>query len=131
MRIAVDGMGGDYAPETVVAGALLAARELEKAGVGSTIVNVHTLKPLDEAIVETARSTGAVVTVEEHQITGGLGGAIAELLAQKAPTPIEFVGVHDQFGQSGEPKELIEHYGMGVTHIVEAAKRAIGRRGVQ
>ncbi len=104
--------------------ALCAARELEKEGIGTVVVNVHTLKPLDEeAVVALARGAGAAVTVEEHQITGGLGGAVAELLARECPTPIEFVGVRDQFGQSGTPKELIEYYGLGVSHIVAAIKR--------
>jgi transketolase len=69
-----------------------------------------------------------VVTVEEHQVAGGLGSAIAEVLAQRAPSPIEMIGVHDKFGQSGEPRELIEHYGMGVKHIVEAIRRAKKRK---
>ena len=109
--------------------ALLAARELEEAGIAVSVTNVHTIKPLDEeTIVGEARRAGAVVTVEEHQINGGLGGAIAELLAQQAPTPIEFIGAHDRFGQSGTPKELIEHYGMGVSHIVAAVQRAQKRK---
>lgn len=109
--------------------ALLAARELEGKGVQVQVVNVHTIKPLDaDTIVTAARNSGAVVTVEEHQIAGGLGSAIAELLAQNSPVPMEFIGVHDQFGQSGEPKELIEHYGMGVSHIVTAAKKVISRK---
>lgn len=113
----------------VVHNALQAARELQNHGLGSVVVNVHTVKPLDrDTIVGLARECRAVVSVEEHQITGGLGSAIAELLAREAPTPIEYIGVQDQFGQSGEPGELIEHYGMGVSHILDAAKRAIGRR---
>lgn len=102
--------------------ALLAARELEKEGVWATVVNVHTIKPLDEAtIVAVARKCGAVVTIEEHQIAGGFGSAVAELLARTVPTSQRFVGVHDAFGQSGEPAELIEHYGMAAHHIVAAA----------
>ena len=102
--------------------ALLAARELEKEGVWATVVNVHTIKPLDEAtIVAVARKCGAVVTIEEHQIAGGFGSAVAELLARTVPTSQRFVGVHDAFGQSGEPAELIEHYGMAAHHIVVAA----------
>jgi len=114
-----------FATGSLVHNALLAARELEKENIGITVVNVHTIKPLDEAtIVSLARGAGAVVTVEEHQIYGGLGGAIAELLAREVPTPIEFVGVHDKFGQSGTAAELIEHYGMGVSDVVAAVKRA-------
>jgi len=118
-----------FATGPLVHNALLAARELEKENITVTVTNVHTIKPLDEeTIVALAREAGAVVTVEEHQVNGGLGSAIAELLAKKVPTPIEFIGVQNQFGQSGDPKELIEHYGMGVSHIAEAAKRAIARK---
>ncbi len=109
--------------------ALLAARQLEGEGVAVTVVNVHTIKPLDsETILREARTAGAVVTVEEHQIAGGFGSAIAELCAQECPLPIEFIGVHDKFGQSGDPKELIEHYGMGVSHIVAAIRKVISRK---
>lgn len=109
--------------------ALRAARELEKEGISATIVNVHTIKPLDtETIARVARECGALVSVEEHQIAGGLGSAIAEMLAQTCPTPQEFVGVRDQFGQSGTPDELLEHYGMGVSHMIEAARRAVARK---
>ncbi len=119
-----------FATGPLVYNALLAARELEEKGIGTAVVNVHTIKPLDrETIVSLARETGSAVTVEEHQITGGLGGAIAELLARECPTPIEFVGIEDKFGQSGEPKELVEYYGLGVSHIVAAIKRAAKRRG--
>ena len=118
-----------FATGPLLYNALLAARELEGQGVQVTVVNVHTIKPLDEeTIVREAKTAGAVVTVEEHQIAGGLGGAIAELLAQRAPMPIEFIGVHDQFGQSGEPKELIKHYGMDTPHIVEAVQKVIARK---
>ncbi len=108
---------------------LVAARQLEGEGVAVSVTNVHTIKPLDtETILREARAAGAVVTVEEHQVMGGFGSAISELLAQECPLPIEFIGMHDQFGQSGEPKELIEHYGMGSSHIVEAVKKAIVRK---
>jgi len=118
-----------FATGPLVHNALLAARELEKGSIGTTVVNVHTIKPLDEeTVIACARETGAVVSVEEHQVAGGLGGAIAETLAREAPTPMEFIGVHDQFGQSGEPKQLIEHYGMGVFHIVAAVKKAAAKK---
>mgnify|MGYP001614308655 FL=1 len=114
----------------LVYNALLAVRELEKEGVAATVVNVHTIKPLDEeTIVREARAAGAVVTVEEHQIAGGLGGAVAELLARTSPLPIEFVGVRDRFGQSGTSTELYEEYGMTPHHIQEAARKAIARKG--
>ncbi|HWP61513.1 MAG TPA: transketolase C-terminal domain-containing protein [Candidatus Paceibacterota bacterium] len=109
--------------------ALLAARELEQSGIAVSVVNFHTIKPLDrETLIAEAKKAGAVVTVEEHQIAGGFGGAVAEVLAQECPLPIEFVGVHDLFGQSGTAAELIEHYGMGVSHIVAAVKKVIARK---
>lgn len=112
----------------LVHSALLAARELESQGVSVSVTNVHTIKPLDEeTIVSLAREAGAVVTVEEHQINGGLGGAIAELLAKKCPTPMEFIAVQDKFGQTGEPAELLEHYGLGVSHIIAAVQKVRGR----
>ncbi len=118
-----------FATGPLVHNALLAARELESEGVRLSVVNIHTIKPLDKAaVIALARTAGAVVTVEEHQITGGLGGAIAELLAQEYPVPMECIGVNDAFGQSGTPNELIEHYRMGVFHIGEAAKKAIARK---
>lgn len=108
---------------------LLAARQLEGEGVAVTVTNVHTIKPLDrETILREARAAGAVVTVEEHQIAGGFGSAVAELLARECPLPVEFIGVQDKFGQSGEPKELMEHYGMGTSHIIAAIKKAISRK---
>lgn len=112
-----------FATGPVLHNALLAAQQLEKENINVTVVNVATIKPLDSAIVEIAKQAGAVVTVEEHQVNGGLGSAIAELLAKNAPMPIEMIGVQDQFGQSGNPAELIEHYGMGVSHIISAVKK--------
>lgn len=118
-----------FATGPIIYNALLAARELETE-LPMTVVNVHTIKPLDtHTIVEIAQTAGAVVTVEEHQIAGGFGSAVAETLAEAAPMPLEFVGVRDRFGQSGEPKELLEHYGMGVAHIKEAVKKAAARAG--
>lgn len=109
--------------------ALVAARDLEKEGIGAVVLNNHTIKPIDEkTIVEWAKRAGAVVTVEEHQVSGGLGGAVAELLARKAPTPIEFIGMQNVFGESGPPAQLIEKYGMGVKDVVAAVKKAIKRK---
>ncbi|MEY4723699.1 MAG: hypothetical protein RLZZ324_1212 [Candidatus Parcubacteria bacterium] len=109
--------------------ALLAAESLASMGIDAMVVNSHTVKPLDEAaVLAAAEKCGAIVTVEEHQITGGLGGAVAEFLARKHPTPQEFVGVPNVFGESGAPDELIEKFGMGVTHIVAAAKRVVVRK---
>jgi transketolase len=120
-----------FATGPLLHNALLAAKQLGEQAIAVAVVNVHTIKPLDtETIVNQAKKAGAVVTVEEHQIAGGLGSAIAELLAQELPVPLEFIGVRDQFGQSGDPKELIEHYGMDVSHIVSAVQKAIGRKDV-
>lgn len=113
----------------LVYNALIAAQELAGEGINCLVINNHTVKPMDEpAIVEAARRCGAVVTVEEHQVHAGMGSRVAEILAQRNPVPIEFVGVQDQFGQSGDPAELIEHYGMGTTSIKEAVRRARNRK---
>lgn len=109
--------------------ALKAAETLAKEGIDAMVINMHTIKPLDEAaVIAAAEACGAIVSVEEHQQAGGLGGAIAELLAKKHPTPQEFVGVDDRFGESGEPSELIEKFGMSAAHIVAAAQRAVSRK---
>lgn len=108
---------------------LVVAKDLEKQKIAVTVVNVATIKPLDEAtIIRTAKEAGAVVTVEEHQIRGGFGSAVAECLAKNAPAPQEFIGVDDKFGQSGTPAELLEHYGMGETHIMAAVKKVLKRK---
>jgi len=113
----------------LVYNALLAARELEKEKIGTVVINNHTIKPIDEkTIVKFAKKTVAVVTAEEHQITGGLGGAVAETLSRNYPVPIEFVGLADTFGESGSPYELVEKYGMGVADIIKAVKKAIKRK---
>lgn len=112
--------------------ALLAARSLEQEGIGTTVVNAHTVKPLDAAtILREARAAGAVVTVEEHQAAGGLGGAVAELLALEAPMPMEFVGVHDRYGESGEPGELIKRFGLDAPSVSRAAKKVMTRKGIE
>ena len=114
---------------SLVHNALLAAGELERAGVGVMVVNNPSVKPFDEeTIVSAAREAGAVVTVEEHQITGGLGAAVAETLARNYPVPMEFIGVQNRFGESGEPNELIEKFGMGVSSIRSAVERVIARK---
>jgi transketolase len=114
----------------LVYNALVAADELAREDrIEARVVNNHTIKPMDEdAIVAAARACGAVVTVEEHQVHGGMGSAVAETLSAKAPTPIEFVGVQDRFGQSGDPAELIEYYGMGTAAIKDAVRRAYARK---
>jgi len=109
--------------------ALMAAKKLEKEGIGCVVINSHTIKPLDqETILTIAKKTGAVVVAEEHQKFGGLGGAVAEFLTEQYPVPIEFVGVADRFGQSGSSAELLEHYGLGIDDIVEAAKKVVKRK---
>jgi transketolase len=114
---------------SLVHNALLSAKKLQDEGIGSIVVNNHTIKPMDEkTIVEVAAKCGAVVTIEEHQIAGGMGSAVAEVLAQQKPVPIEFIGVHNQFGQSGTPEELLKHYKMDVDSIVESAKKVISRK---
>ena len=108
--------------------ALQAAKELEEKGIEVEVMNLSTIKPLDEkALVALAKKTGRIVTVEEHQIRGGMGSAVAECLAKNFPVPIEFIGVDDQFGQSGTPDELIEHYGMGTKSIIKAVNKILGR----
>lgn len=109
--------------------ALVAAKELEAEGVQTTVVNIATIKPLDESgILEEAGKTGACVTVEDHQVTGGLGGALAELFAKNKPVPMEFIGLQNTFGESGKPAELIEKYKMDKNAIKDAVKKVIGRK---
>ncbi|PIR59533.1 MAG: transketolase, partial [Candidatus Pacebacteria bacterium CG10_big_fil_rev_8_21_14_0_10_45_6] len=113
----------------VLHNAMLAASELEQDGIRVRVINNHTIKPLDEdTIVAAARDAGAVVTVEEHQVMGGMGSAVAECLARECPVPIEFIGVQDRFGESGEPNELIEHFGMGKDAIVLAVRKVLKRK---
>jgi len=120
---------GIIATGALVYKAMMVARELEKEKIGVTVLNLSTIKPLDErAIINLAKETGCIVTIEEHQIAGGMGSAVAEVLAKNQPIPIEFVGVQDKFGQSGTPDELIEHYGMGESHIKEAVKKVLKRK---
>jgi transketolase len=109
--------------------AIIAAKALEAEGIKTKVMNLASIKPIDkEAIIALAKETHAIVTVEEHQVMGGMGAAVAEVLAQNYPTPMEFIGVQDKFGQSGAPDELIEHYGMGVSHIAEAVKKVLKRK---
>ena len=112
--------------------AILAAEELAQEGIKAMVVNSHTIKPLDiKTVIEAAKTCDAVVSVEEHQIAGGLGSAIAECLAQNYPVPQEFIGIKDRFGESGKASELIEHFGLGKDAIKAAAKKAISRRGTR
>jgi transketolase len=106
--------------------ALLAARALESDGIGSIVLNLHTIKPLDaDAIIAAAKKAGRVVTVEEHQAAGGMGSAVSELLSERYPVPVTRLGVQDMFGQSGDPDELIEHYGLAAPHILETVRKLV------
>jgi transketolase len=131
----VFGEEGDRAEVGIVAtGALLfraikVADALEKENFKVKVLNISTIKPIDsKAIIELAKTCGAIVSVEEHQIAGGLGSAVSEVLSQNFPVPQEFIGVHDKFGQSGTPDELLEHYGMGESDILSAVKKVAGRK---
>lgn len=109
--------------------AVEAAKELAKEGISVDLINIHTIKPLDEAaILASAKKTGAVVSCEEHNRYGGLGDAIGQVLGANHPTPQEWVAVNDSFGESGKPDELLDKYGLSVADVVKAAKRAIGRK---
>ena len=113
----------------LVHNAILAAADLEKEGIKIRVINNVSIKPMDEAIIiQAAKDAGAIVTVEEHQVAGGMGSAVAEVLAKNYPVPLEFIGVQNRFGESGNPNELIEAFGMGVTHIKDAAKKVIKRK---
>ena len=109
--------------------ALKAAEMLEKDGISAEVINIHTIKPLDnEAILKAVQNTKCVVTAEEHMINGGLGDSIAQLLSRENPSPIEMVGVNDTFGESGPPMKLMEKYGLTDLDIITAAKKAISRK---
>lgn len=113
-----------------VSESLSAAEILKKEGIEARVINMHTIKPIDvDAIEKAAKETGAIVTAEEHQIYGGLGSAVAEVLAKTTPAPLEMVAVNDTFGETGTPAQLLSKYGLKDINIVEAAKRAIKRKG--
>ncbi len=113
----------------MVAEAMSAAEKLKIEGIDARVLNMHTIKPIDvQAIVAAAKETGAIVTAEEHQINGGLGSAVAEVLGQHAPVPMEMVAVRDSFGESGTPAQLLMHYGLKDVNIVEAVKKVIKRK---
>lgn len=107
-----------------------AARILEEKGISAEVINMHTIKPLDkEAIIKSASKTGCVVTAEEHMINGGLGDSVAQVLIRELLVPQEFVGVNDKFGESGTPMELMTKYGIDTQNVVDAALKAIARKG--
>ena len=109
--------------------ALVAAEALEARGVSAEVINIHTIKPLDEAaILKSVAKTGCVVTAEEHNILGGLGESVARTLAVHHPAPQEFVAVNDSFGESGTPEQLMEKYGLNSTSIIAACQKVMLRK---
>ncbi len=109
--------------------ALVAAEELSKEGIECMVINSHTVKPIDEkTIVAAAQQTGAVVSVEEHQVNGGLGSAVAEVLSKNYPVPQEYIGMQDRFGESGNAEELIKHFGLDTESIKGAVRKVISRK---
>tara|TARA_B100000214_G_scaffold375087_1_gene359984 strand:- start:2874 stop:3809 length:936 start_codon:yes stop_codon:yes gene_type:complete len=109
--------------------AIEASKILSDKGIESEVINIHTIKPLDEsAILSSVTKTGCIVTAEEHMINGGLGDSVAQLLSRSNPKPIEMVGVNDTFGESGTPRELMVKYGLTAEHIISAARKAISRK---
>jgi transketolase len=109
--------------------ALIAAKELSEKGIEVAVVNMHTVKPIDKnTLVQYAKKSGAIVTVEEHQIMGGLGGAVAETLSGAYPVPIEYIGVKNRFGQSGDPDELLKEYGLKSVDIKAAVEKVVKRK---
>lgn len=118
-----------YATGYMLFYALLAAKELDEEGLQTLVANVSTIKPLDEnAVIEHAQKTNAIVTVEDHQVDGGMGSAIAEHLAKNHPTPMEFIGLQNTFAESASPKEIIEKYNMGKEGIKQAVKKVLSRK---
>ena len=110
--------------------AIQAGAILEEKGISVEVINIHTIKPLDEAaVIASLKKTGCAVTAEEHSIYGGLGDSIAQVAAKNCPVPIEYVGTRDTFGESGTPAQLLKKYGLDVPDIVAAAERALARKG--
>lgn len=113
----------------VLYNALLAAQELEQQGISVMVVNNHTIKPMDTAtVLAAAKKCGAVVTLEEHQVMGGAGSAVCEVLAKNYPVPVEMVGMQDSFGASGEPEQLLHKYGMDKEAVIKAIQKVIQRK---
>ena len=121
---------------TIIATGIMVARALEAAKlleseekIDVRVIEIHTLKPIDvDIIIQAAEETGAIVTAEEHSIIGGLAGAVAEVIVENKPVPIERVGIKDTFTESGQYDDLLEKYGMGVSHIIEAARTALKKK---
>jgi transketolase len=113
----------------MVASALEASESLEQEGIHAGVINMHCIKPLDEeAILDAAHKTGAIVTVEDHTRIGGLGSAVAEVLVKEHPIPMEQVAINDEFGESGVQDELFEKYGLSTKYIIDASKKVLARK---
>ncbi|WP_027309406.1 transketolase family protein [Caloramator sp. ALD01] len=118
-----------FATGIMVSEALKAAEELQKEGIDAEVINIHTIKPIDEeAVVNSVKKTKAAVTCEEHNIIGGLGSAVCEVLSEKCPAPVKRVGIKDTFGESGKPAELLKKYGLTKDEIIKAAKEAVAAK---
>jgi len=117
---------GIIAIGSLVYDAIMAAKRVEADGIKARVLNLSTIKPIDtDAIIELARDTKRIITVEEHQIKGGMGSAVAEVLSEYCPVKIKYIGIRDAFGQSGTPEELLSHYGLDRESIVEAVRSLI------
>jgi transketolase len=113
----------------MVSQSLAAAEQLEKEGISTQVINISTIKPIDqELIISAARTTGAVVTAEEHSIIGGLGSAVAEVLSEHCPTPMRRIGVQDKPGTSGSPAELLDRYQLNPQHIISAVQEVLQQK---
>ena len=123
--------GGDItvvATGLMTAEAVKACEQLEQQGIQARLLNIHTIKPIDkELLVQAARETGRIVTVEEHNVIGGLGSAVLEAISDTAPVPVTRIGVQDTFGRSGPAKELLAHYGLTADNIVKTVQEALGK----
>ena len=109
--------------------ALKAAKELDEEGIQTEVINIASIKPLDKQVVlDSAKKTGATVSVEDHQVAGGLGGMLAEVFAEHMPTPLERVGLQDTFGESGKPEELLTKFNMDTNSIKKAVEKVISRK---
>ena len=114
---------------TMVYESLMAQELLEKKGISARVLNVHTIKPIDEdAIIDAAKKCKAIVTAEDHQVFGGLGSAVADVVVKNCPVPIEMVGVMDRFGESGKPSELLKYFHLKDVDIVDAVEKVLKRR---
>ncbi len=118
-----------FATGHLVWNAIKATEVLEKEGISVDLINIHTIKPIDEeAIIQSVAKTGCAVAAEEHNRHGGLGDAVAQVLSMNQPAPLQYVAVNDRFGESGKPEELMVKYGLGVDDVVKAAKAAVARK---